>query len=392
MKETHDFLIPDYFKIFTCKMGKCRSTCCVGWPITVSYKDYNKLIGMDCDKVLRAKLDCGLRLFDFPTEDEYARLEPNYDGNCRLRASDGRCALQAECGEDAIPDICCLYPRGIRVFGNEYECSLANSCEGVVELLAQKKEPITFLTEKLTVRMPIVAKRQVYFETLGLQRQIRLYFIKIMQNKNYSLPIRLVRLGSVIKKVDGALKNKDKTLLTDVLNSDPYVDLDEQDNTFVNENQLKYGLIIAEKMVDIFDAQSQSLKSWGREALAYFNGGDGDIQNYLAAKNHFESLFPDWQRFYENLLVNHMFFSEFPFQDRPESIFNEFIALSSVYALLRFLAIGCMARCNDKEKLADVIAATFRLIDHTEYDRYALRVLKNAGCLNKENLLDLISL
>lgn len=63
---------------------------------------------------LRRQLDCGLRPVDRPDADEYARFTPRYDGDCPMRMPDGRCSLHAELGEDVLPDICRLYPRGIR--------------------------------------------------------------------------------------------------------------------------------------------------------------------------------------------------------------------------------------------------------------------------------------
>ena len=134
MKETNEFLIPDYYSDFTCKMGECRCACCVGWPISISMKNYFHLIGIDCKKSLRDRLDCGLRVIDNPTEDEYARFEPRYDGNCPLRMQDGRCAIHAELGEEVLPDVCRLYPRGIRVEEGICESSCANSCEAVLEM------------------------------------------------------------------------------------------------------------------------------------------------------------------------------------------------------------------------------------------------------------------
>ena len=47
MKETNDFLMPEYYIEFGCKMGECRSACCTGWPITVSQDNYFHLLGMD---------------------------------------------------------------------------------------------------------------------------------------------------------------------------------------------------------------------------------------------------------------------------------------------------------------------------------------------------------
>ena len=114
MKQTNDFLIPDYFPDFHCKMGDCRAACCQGWPISISMENYFSLLGMDCPPDLRSRLDVGLRMVEHPTKDEYARFNPRWDGNCPMRMDDGRCSLHAEIGEDSLPEVCRLYPRGIR--------------------------------------------------------------------------------------------------------------------------------------------------------------------------------------------------------------------------------------------------------------------------------------
>ncbi len=40
MKKTVRCFVPRYFPDFSCKMGACRSACCVGWPVSVSMNDY----------------------------------------------------------------------------------------------------------------------------------------------------------------------------------------------------------------------------------------------------------------------------------------------------------------------------------------------------------------
>ena len=48
MKEEHEYLIPDYYPEFACKMGACRMACCDGWPVTFSLDDYYRLMGAEC--------------------------------------------------------------------------------------------------------------------------------------------------------------------------------------------------------------------------------------------------------------------------------------------------------------------------------------------------------
>lgn len=392
MEEEHEFLVPDYYLSFCCKMGACRSACCIGWQVSISMRNYFYLLGLNCRDDLRSRIDCGLRVVDSPTEEEYARFEPRYDGNCPLRMSEGRCSLHAELGEDVLPDVCRLYPRGIRVENNLYECSCANSCEAVLEILFEKKDKMSFSFERLNVKIPPVADRKSFFETLGLDQKIRLYLISLIQNRDISLPDRIISLGKTLDQMDRAIESGDKDLLVGILEGKlPKKGLRFKSNNICEEH-LRFGLKIAEQMMEILDVRSQSIRESGKSALAYFCDGNDALERYYTAKSHFETLFPDWEVFYEHMLVNHMFFSQFPFQDRPESMHNEYVALCAVYSILRFLGLGCMAEKNEKNILIDVMAATFRLIDHTEYDRYAFHLLKKLDSTSEEKLYDLIAL
>ena len=114
---TETALVPDYFPSFRCKIGGCRHSCCEGWAISVTMKDYFKLLSVPCSEELRRRIDTALHLYDYPTETKYAQISPRYDGNCGMRLPDGRCGLHAELGEEALSEVCRLYPRGIRTDG-----------------------------------------------------------------------------------------------------------------------------------------------------------------------------------------------------------------------------------------------------------------------------------
>ena len=88
MKE--DYLVPEYYPKFACKMGACRHPCCVGWPISVSTDDYFRLLGVDCAPALRAKLDTAVRVSLHPTPEAYAQIAPTWEGDCPLHMKDGR--------------------------------------------------------------------------------------------------------------------------------------------------------------------------------------------------------------------------------------------------------------------------------------------------------------
>ena len=151
MKES--YLVPDYFPKFACKMGECRHPCCKGWPISISTDDYFRLLSVSCGPAMRERLDNAVRVSLHPTPEAYAQIAPTWAGDCPLHLPDGRCSVHAMLGADALPAICRLYPRGIRVEdGNE--CSCANSCEAVIELMMGQKEPIRFVRADLELNPP----------------------------------------------------------------------------------------------------------------------------------------------------------------------------------------------------------------------------------------------
>ena len=388
MMETHSYLVPDYFPGFSCKMGACRAACCVGWPISFTMKDYFRLLGIDCSPALRRKLDVAMRVVDHPTEEQYAQISPRYDGQCPMRMEDGRCAMQAELGNDALAAVCSLYPRGLRTEG-DYECSCANSCEAVLELLL-RRGPITFLPHSITCDLPPAAKRGNHFETVGRGQAIRLWLISLMQDQRYPLAQRLLLLGEGLHAVDAALSAKDEELVARLL--DGQQPLPVPSPITPGSDQLHCGLKVAGRLLEMIDERSVSIRDYGQAALAYFLGGSDPFLQYQQAEAHFSQLIPSWQQWFENMLVNHMFFTQFPFQDRPVDLKDEYIALCVVYALLRFLCIGWTAGRQSPDAAVDVAAAAFRLIDHTEFDRYAAPMLKHLGYQTWDQLQHILCL
>lgn len=390
MKESHTFLVPDYFPGFSCKMGDCRTACCVGWPVTISRENYFRLLGIPCTADLRRRIDCGLYIIDHPTPDEYARFNHRYDGECAARLPDGRCAIQAELGEDYLADVCRLYPRGVRVEeGSVHECSCANSCEAVIEAFFSHPEPLVFLQHDMTMELPHPPEREAHFETFGRAQEIRLFLVRLMQDRTLTIPGRLAHLGQVLWMLEKAMQTHDASAVEMILAGT--VALPPLPDAVLSREKLACGLRIAEGMVAMLDARSDSIRDWGEAALDYFGRDDeGALQRYSDAREGFEARYPAWQVWIEHMLVNHMFFSQFPFQDRPETVRDELIALCAVYALLRFLMLGTMPA--DERILADLCAAFFRLVEHSDFDRSAAHLLKQVGCTTSEQLWELINL
>ena len=389
MQEDQQYLVPDYYPDFRCKQGACRTACCEGWPISFSMQDYFRLLSIPCSQELRRKLDSAMHLCDHPLPDHYAQISPRYDGKCPLHLPDGRCQMHAELGESMLSAVCRLYPRGIRT-GDDRECSCANSCEAVLELFLEHPGPLTFMRIPMTSGLPDTPPRIHFFHTEGREQEIRLWLISHLQDRTRSLPQRLLLMGEALHRLDDALTSRDAARLDALLTGREALPAPPAINTA--DDQLLGGLKIVERLLTIVDERSRSIHDYGEAALAYLGVGEAACARCREGASSFAGLMPDWETWFEHMLVNHMYFVQFPFQDRPVPLKDEYLALCAVYALLRVLLIGCISSRPTRETAVDVCAAAFRLIDHTEFDRFAAPVLRKLGCDDLASLCRLLCL
>ena len=196
-------------------------------------------------------------------------------------------------------------------------------------------------------------------------------------------------LGLGLKEIEDSISEKDGERLEKILAFPPAEILEPP---VIFKSHVEFGLKNARTLLKLMDDRSASIRSFGEEALDYFGNDEGVLERYQKAKKLFEKKFPKWEIWFEHMIVNHMFFEQFPFQDRPESFWNEFVGLCAVYTLLRFLCVGWMAKRENPEDFVDAAAAAFRLIDHTEFERYSSQILRSFGCTDPQKIYDLIAL
>ena len=329
MKESHEFLVPDYYPAFSCKMGACRHACCEGWPVSFSRQDYFDLLGIDCSAWLRGKLDCAMHLVDYPTPEEYAQITPGFDGACPMRLGDGRCGLQAELGEDALAAVCRLYPRGVRSHGG-YECSCANSCEAVPELFLNRTEPITFQKYTFCLDVPPEPEQHEPSELTRRRQAIRLWFLAQIQNREHSLPQRFQLLHEAVAAMDQALSRQDWERVDALITGQEKLPDPEE---FPSSHEwIRNGLKKWNPVLEYIVENSESIRPYGEAIFDCLGSGDAALRNYLQARQHFEKILPQWEIWFEHLLVNHMYFTQFPFQDPPVPLEEEFFTFDGDHA------------------------------------------------------------
>lgn len=385
MSENNLYWTPDYYQSFTCKGGSCRRSCCEGWPISMSMKEYFRLLGIDCSPDLRRKLDTGLHLADSPSPERYAQLLPDWRGTCPLHRDDGLCALHAECGENALCEICRLYPRSPRHF-TQPECACSNSCEHTIELLFARTSPLSFEQINLPIPAP-EAVPGVPDPILHHYLQLRRLCIDRLQDRSRPLDRRILRIGSMLGHLQPAFAALDEAAIDRALRTIP----ENETLSAPDEASLLDFLARFNHSVGV---DSRSVHDYALHAAESLNIIDGELSEdslsrFRAAKRKFTEAFPDWEIQFEQILVNHVFYESYPFSDRHEGLWEEYLSLCAVYAYFAFLAITWTAALPTEEALVDVVAAAFRLIDHSAFDYNAAVILERLG-MNDQQINGLV--
>ncbi len=369
MPFTRIFRIPDYYTSFACKCGNCVNTCCHGWAITISMTEFFRLSGMNCSDSLRRALDCAILLVDNPTKERYATFNTDWRGDCRLhRESDGLCAIQYECGEEPLPAICRMYPRAVRTRYDD-ECCCSAGCEAVAELLMERTTPLVFVERELTV--PLEPERPDRDSRIAkLYRPVRNHCIEILQHGKLPLESRIAALSQLASELDAALNSPgriDGFMLPDALY---YIES-------AGSYSAPFDLPTAKLLSNWFGQRSASLYPYSQAAAEYY-GTDCELTTYLPDPAMTAGLYDEanarrenFDQALENLLVNEVFISGFPFNSSSPT--DAALALRALYLMLRYITAA----------IDGSAFAVFRVANNTNFYNVAPRLMRGISAERK---------
>ena len=125
-----------YLQDFTCIGGECEDTCCKGWDIRFDKKHYELVQaaaqqqGGPEAKTLKRYVK--INEAESRTEQNYALLTLQENGECPFLQTDGWCRLHKKFGVKPLSNICAYFPRVLSRYGNTVEMSGALSCPEMV--------------------------------------------------------------------------------------------------------------------------------------------------------------------------------------------------------------------------------------------------------------------
>lgn len=371
------YIVPDFYTDFKCKAGSCRRSCCYGWHITISMEEYYRLIGLDCPPNVRQKLDGGVFMLDVPTKERFAEFAKSYTGDCKLHGEDGLCSLQCACGEDCLPSVCRYYPRSPKTL-HATECSLSASCEGVCELLMNKKDPIQFKETELDFKYHLPEMSGGF--VTDCYKDVREAFIKLLQNRSAPFSARMKTLIKAAEIMNPPYKKRSAVELKKVAAACkdlPILNIYSP----VPESAVSETVYILTRLSEKFPIDKYT-----------------DITNnitfadYTEKRAEFEKNHPDSEVIFEQIMVNHVFYEGFPFYNVHEDIYTMTASLTALYAVWKLTAVSCLSDDSSQAPFADLTSDIFRMAENSNFDLCAAALLEETGFFAPDKLSALCDL
>lgn len=152
-----------YMTQFQCLGDACEDTCCAGWSVFLSEKDYKRLKqAASTSRPHRERFRESIRRVKAAPEERHsARFAiiqmRNEDHHCQW-LKDGWCGIHGTFGEKALPDVCAIYPRMLSETAERKETAGYVSCPESARLMLlqpDSSELVSGTAELTTRRLPI---------------------------------------------------------------------------------------------------------------------------------------------------------------------------------------------------------------------------------------------
>lgn len=369
-------LIPDYYPAFHCLAGDCRYTCCQGWNITFSKKNYLdiKQAGRLAD--FSDVAEHGIRRLrgERASEEVYAQIALDENGYCPILSEAGFCRLQLTCGEQVLPKVCRTFPRASTYTPSGHlELSCSSGCEAVVELLYERRDGLGFVEELL----PKEEQGNVTFEDYGPLMDhfhaLRALCIDILQDRRAALPHRMILMGAILRELDGRVKSgrlddlelwltQKRLLAADPAALEAVGALPGSKPLFILNN-LKTLPLIDPPMRAFRDHVVDILKTFQIDAVGE-GDNTADLSGYIDAERALSDRFGDLSYFFENIMVNLVFIMKFPIVNGSDAVWKHYIELCAVYSFFKFFTV-CF-RPADKDDLIACLMMASRALLHNQ--------------------------
>ena len=367
-------LYPEIYDSFKCIASACKHTCCAGWRISISQKEWHDLQRLPKmpDFVGNKTVSDLVRRIPNGKGQMYAEFIKNKEGKCPFWNNEGLCSLQLEYGENVLCKTCKTYPRISKITEQAKELTLTPSCEAVLEQLWTRYNGLDFIMDELPKNQQEIVTVNAEQNMWRAFPQIRSVCIDILQCRIFNMSKRLLVIGLALKDLMKEFKHtsvnaweqkwisilQNPDILGDSLNN-----ISGDDKFFVINNTK---FVFSKKLTDkdfslLFDFIKRALDiSIEKEKMNI------TTSKWKTIAKKFNENYGDIDYLFENLMVLIAFNLTFPKVNTPEKMWESYVELCSVYSLYRFMTVATCFENPTKEQLFHVLVLTSRAIMHND--------------------------
>ncbi|WP_102273802.1 flagellin lysine-N-methylase [Cytobacillus massiliigabonensis] len=400
---TRPILIPEYMKEFQCIGSACEDTCCAGWNVNIdkeTFTSYRKVT----NPVLKDQLKKNVtRNRSNSSSDNYAKIKMDKGGACTFLDEDHLCKIQKELGQEFLSNTCAIYPRVLNKVDNTVEKSATLSCPEAARLALLNGKGIHFLEEEEPRDTPgfIDGKFSTDKDNV-LFWDLRIFSIRIMQDRTTSIENRLIILGLFFQKISSIATHDLKDRLPIIM--------DEYFSSISNgaflasvgniPSNISFQLSVCKSLINFRFSSRVTSKRYIEcvkemlEGLKFNESANLEVvmSSYKDAyENHYMPFIEQHSYILENFLVNYIFKNLFPYDQK--NFFDSYVMLIVNFALLKLHLIG-IAKYNDKlstELVIKLIQSFSKTVDHNlQYLTNVQKLLTDNGYTTMAHMVVLL--
>ena len=361
--EIKNDLRPAYYDDFHCLAAGCRYSCCNGWRVQFSKKEYLALKRQKGGEEFNQRLEHALRRIrkGTVTDERYGEFDMS-SGSCPLLQEDCLCSLQVEKGHKALPRVCRVFPRTAAYMPSGYlERSLSPACEGVLELLWNLPEGVDFRSDPLPreewrdINIRDDQPLAVFFP------EIREWCVDMLQDRRFPLAKRILLMGIALKELADGEEDAAAWLLRARVLPEQGEDLLLQTDDAVLSmrliNHLRTIMLLQGDRDYFTSIPDELIAGIGLESIPGTDQTSVSLELYQKARARYEERFGERAYFMENLMVALFFYLCLPHLDSREELWKGYVNFCNMYSFYRFLAV-----MSCREGAAGNQAELFRLL------------------------------
>jgi lysine-N-methylase len=398
--------MPTYLPDFRCIGPECEDHCCYGWEIIVdkgSYRRYEKLPSRGLGKRIRKALHLNRKGL---SDARYARFAPSSEV-CPFLTPGRLCRIQAELGEDFLPDTCAVFPRHLRARQSWIEVSASLACPEIARRALENPQGIEIIEvchDPATAGMlrGIDPRMLAEIEAVGLA--LRAFSLSLLKDRTHALWRRVMALGFLLETAglsDDPSGTGTISLLLDGfarrMDSGEWMDRAENAPA-LSALQLQLVKRLHDELVPW--VRVKAFRDCAGECLAglHYTGTqpftDEIGRRYdTAFRDAYRPFFDRYEFMLENFLVNHVLHHDLGFH-QGRRLFDDYVMMVLNFAMLKTYLIGMAARHGESMNAAMVTRLIYSFTKAVEPDArfkdYALGLLAQSGCTNMMHLAVLI--